>query len=119
MTNSTQASRGQRSSTKASKRGRQIDSVAWAIYFIWIGIVILAQISWGWSLVGVAVVILASQFVRWLMGLAIEGFWVAGGAVFLAGGLWMLLDLPGLLVPILLILVGAAIIGKLIVDVAR
>ncbi len=113
--NSTQASLAQGTSSKASDRARQIDSVAWAAFFIWLGIAMLEQIPWGWFLVGVAVLILAAQFARWQLGMVIEGFWIACGTVFLAGGLWNVLELPWPLAPILLILFGVAMLGKAVV----
>ncbi len=116
---STQASLGQASSNEKSERARQIDSVAWSIFFIWVGVVMLVHMPWGWFLIGVAVLILATQSARWQMGLAIEGFWAVCGLVFFAGGLWSLLDLPWPLAPILLILLGVVLLGKAIGAVRR
>ncbi len=113
--NSTQASPGQTPSSQGSERARQIDSIAWAIFFIWVGVAMLAQIPWGWFLVGVALLILATQFARWQAGIVIETFWIACGTVFLAGGLWNVLDLPWPLAPILLIVFGLALLGKAVV----
>ena len=112
---STQASLTPGSSTETNERARQIDSIAWAIFFIWVGVSMLVPIPWGWFLVGVAVLILAVQFARWQMGMTMEGFWVACGAVCLAGGLWNVLELPWPLAPILLILLGVALLGKAVV----
>jgi hypothetical protein len=94
-------------------------AVAWATFFLWIGIVMLANVSWGWFLLGVGILTLAIQSARWQMNMKIEGFWVACGAVFLAGGLWTLLNLPWPFVPILLILLGVALLGKTVIDVRR
>ncbi len=113
--NSTRASLGQPSSSEGGERARQLDSVAWALFFIWVGVSMLVPIPWGWFLVGVAVLILAVQFARWQMGMTIEGFWVACGAVCLAGGLWNVLELPWPLAPILLILLGMALLGRAVV----
>jgi hypothetical protein len=113
--NGPQASLSQGSSTETGERARQIDSVAWALFFIWVGVAMLAPIPWGWFLVGVAVLILAVQLVRWQMGMTIESFWVACGAVCLAGGLWNVLELPWPLAPILLILLGVALLGKAVI----
>ncbi len=113
--NGTQASLGQGSSAETGERARQIDSVAWALFFIWVGVALLAPIPWGWFLVGVAVLILAVQLVRWQIGMMVESFWVACGAVCLAGGLWNVLELPWPLAPILLILLGVALLGKAVV----
>ncbi len=112
--NTTQASLSQPSSSEASERARQIDSVAWAVSFIWVGVAMLAQIPWGWFLVGAAILILAAQLGRWLTGIVIENFWVACGLVFLAGGLWNILELPWPLAPLLLIAFGLVLLGKAI-----
>jgi hypothetical protein len=34
------------------------------------------------------IIILATQCARWLMGMKMEGFWIACATVFIAGGLW-------------------------------
>jgi hypothetical protein len=73
----------------------------------------------GWFFTGVALLILSRQFARRLMGLEVEGFWVACGAVFLVGGLWTLLNLPWPLAPLLLILLGVAMLGKVVIGLRR
>jgi hypothetical protein len=110
--NSTQSMLGEGLPTENKESAQQLASVAWAIFFIWVGVTILAQVPWEWFLLGVGVLILAAQLARWSMNIEIEGFWVACGVVFLAGGLWTLLALPWSLVPILLILFGVALLGK-------
>lgn len=50
---STQPAFGPRSSTETSDHARQLDSVAWAVFFIWVGIAMLADVPWGWFLLGV------------------------------------------------------------------
>ncbi len=113
--NSTQATLGERSSAEKSDRAQQLDAVAWAVFFIWVGIAMLAAIPWGWTLLGIGVLTLAPQLVRWQMELSVEGFWVACGVVFLASGVWLLLDLAWPLAPILIILFGAALLAKAVV----
>jgi hypothetical protein len=107
------------STQPAAETSEKIGSVSWAVFFIWVGIVLLANLSWGWFLLGVGIIILATQCARWLMGMRLEGFWMACGAVFLAGGLWTLLDLPWPLAPILLILLGVVLLGKAVTDFTR
>jgi hypothetical protein len=51
--------------------------------------------------------------------MATEAFWIACGTVFLAGGVWTLLDLPWPIAPILLILLGAGLLGKAIAGATR
>ncbi len=97
----------------------QIDSVAWAVFFIWVGTAMLVSVPWGWFLVGVGILVLAAEFARWQMGIKIEAFWAACGVVFFAGGLWTLLNLPWPLAPILILVLGLWLLGKIIVDASR
>ena len=117
--NSTQATFGKGSSAEKSGRAGQLDSLSWAVFFIWVGIAMLAAVPWGWFLLGVGVLTLVTQFARWQMDIKIEGFWIACGTVFLAGGLWLLLDLPFPLAPILLILLGVVLLAKSVLGVSR
>jgi hypothetical protein len=104
------------SSTETAGR---IDALAWAVFFIWVGIAMLVAVPWGWFLLGIGVIILAAQFARWQLDIDIEAFWVACGAVFFAGGLCTLLALPWPLAPILIIVLGVWLLGKAIVDAKR
>ncbi len=97
----------------------RIDLLAWAVFFLWAGVAMLVAVPWGWFLVGVGLIILAAQFARWQMDIDVEAFWIACGAVFFAGGLWMLLSLPWPLAPILIIVLGLWLLGKAIVDARR
>ena len=97
----------------------QIDAVAWAVFFIWVGVAMLVPVPWGWFLLGVGILILAAQFVRWQMDIKIEAFWVACGVVFFVGGLWSLLALPWPMAPILIIVLGVWLLGKAIADARR
>ena len=102
-----------------TETARRIDSVAWALFFIWIGLAVLADMPWGWFFVGVGIVIFAAQIARSRVGMKLEGFWLACGTVFLAGGLWTLLKLPWPLAPILLILLGVALLGRVLLGLGR
>lgn len=95
------------------ERSRYIDSVAWALFFIFVGVAMLAQVPWGWFLIGIGLVTAGAQIVRWQSGLPVEGFWVACAGVFLAGGLWDLLAVQWPLMPVLLIALGVILLGKL------
>jgi hypothetical protein len=86
---------------------------------IWVGIATLLAVPWGWFLVGVGILILAVQFAHWQIDNKLDGFWIACGVVFLAGGVWVLLELPWPLAPILIILFGVVLLGKTLVDVRR
>lgn len=88
----------------------KLDASGWALFFIWVGIAFLADVGWGWGLLGVGVIILGEAGVRRYLDLNIEGFWIVCGTLFLLGGLWELLQVPWPLVPALLILCGLAVL---------
>jgi hypothetical protein len=115
-----QPTSGQGSSAQKSELTRHLDSIARAIFIIWIGIAMLVAISWGWFLVGLGILILAAQLARSQMKIKIEGFRVAWGAVFLIGGLWTVLNIASWpLAPIVLILLGVVLLGKAIISIRR
>ena len=88
----------------------KLDSVGWALFFIWVGIAFLADVGWGWGLFGVAVIILAEAAVRRYLALKVEGFWLVCGLIFLVGGLWELFQVLWPLVTILLIFCGLVVL---------
>lgn len=100
--------------SRATRNGpsHSVDSIAWALFFIWIGVAILAGVSWGWSLIGIGLIILGAELVRSTRRLPTSGFWIACGIVLLVGGLWVLFNLSWPLVPVLLILFGLVVLGK-------
>lgn len=99
-------------SERSDPRARQIDSVAWAVLFIWIGVALLAHVPWGWFLIGVGVLVLGAQAARRQASLKVEKFAIVIGLVFVVGGVWELLALQLPLVPILLILLGVYLLQK-------
>lgn len=94
------------------ERARQIDSAAWAVFFIWVGVVMLARMPWAWFLVGVGVLIAGVQIVRRQQGLTIEMFGVIVGLIMLAAGVWDLVALSLPLMPIILIVLGGYLLWK-------
>lgn len=50
--------------TKRSKRYRKLDTVGCAMFFIWIGITILANFGWGIGLIGIGVIIIGLVIVK-------------------------------------------------------
>lgn len=91
---------------------RQIDSAAWAVFFIWLGVVMLAGLPWAWFLVGVGVLILGAQLMRQRRNLKIETFGIVMGLIILAAGIWDQLALPLPLMPIVLIVLGGYLLWK-------
>lgn len=46
------------------KPGRKLDAVGWGLFFIWIGIAVLADVGWGVGLIGVGLIILGGLVAR-------------------------------------------------------
>ncbi|MCP4316039.1 MAG: hypothetical protein GY789_08480 [Hyphomicrobiales bacterium] len=89
---------------------QKLDAIGWALFLIWVGIASLADIGWGWGLLGVAAIILGETAFRWNLDLNIEGFWVVVGLMFLAGGLWELFQVSWPLAPFLIIGCGLTVL---------
>ena len=96
-------------STANEVLSQKLDALGWALFFIWVGIAVLADIGWGWGLLGVAAIILAEAVIRRLWELKVGGFWIVVGLIFLAGGLWELFHVQWPLAPLLLIACGLVI----------
>ena len=102
---------GPRSITKV-ELDRKLDAAGWGLFFVWMGIALLADVGWGIGLLGVGIITLAGQAARRYFGIAVDGFWVAVGILFLAGGIWELAKIQFSMVPFLLILAGAAVLAS-------
>jgi len=89
---------------------QKLDAAGWGLFFIWVGAAILMGLSWGVGLLGVAVITLGGQAARNYVGLGVQAFWVVVGLLFLVGGFWELYQVQVSLVPILLIIAGAALL---------
>jgi hypothetical protein len=102
----------EKTSVPRPERGiaQTIDAVGWGLFFAWVGLALLIELSWGLGLLGVGVITLGGQAARRYYGLKLEGFWVAVGVLFTLGGVWESLDVEVSLVPIVLILAGAALL---------
>ena len=88
---------------------RNIDALAWGLFFVWVGIAFLIPVSNGVGLLGVGIITLGAQLFRYYYQLNLEGFWIVVGVAFVLGGLWEFLDADIALVPILLIVAGIAL----------
>lgn len=102
-------------SPRARKKGlsKRLDAAGWGLFFIWVGVSLLLDLSWGVGLIGVAAIIFLGQTARRHYGLRLEIFWVVVGALFLLGGIWELFQVQVGLVPILLIVAGGALLLSL------
>ena len=89
---------------------KRLDAAGWGLFFVWIGIALLADVGWGIGLLGVGAITLAGQAARRYFGIAVDGFWAVVGILFLAGGVWELAEIEFSMVPFLLILAGVAVL---------
>lgn len=93
-----------------SAYSRQLGAVGWALLLIWIGVAVLANVGWGWTLLGMSGIVLGTQATLLQKGETADGFAVACGIVFLLGGAWIVFGLTWPLAPVLLIFLGVALL---------
>jgi hypothetical protein len=93
------------------KAGRRLDAVGWALFFIWVGVIMLVKaIPRGVGALGVGVIVLGIAAARAVLRESISMFWVAIGTLFLLAGVGELtaIDLP--LLPVTLIVCGVLLL---------
>ena len=105
--------------TKRGSLNKKLDAAAWGLFFIWTGIAFLADVGWGAGLLGVGVITLGAQVTRRYFALKLEGFWVAVGFLFIAGGIWELFRVQFGFMPTLCIIAGFALLASIFVGRAR
>ncbi len=88
----------------------RIDTVSWALLFIWVGIAFLLKVGWPTGLIGVGILFAGEQIVRLVIKVKVEWFWGLVGLAFIAGGIWHLTESDVPFVPILLILAGVVLL---------
>jgi hypothetical protein len=98
---------------------QKLDAVGWGLFFIWIGIALLANLGWRIGLLGVGILILGGQMARNYWALRFEAFWVLVGALFVIGGVWEMLSVRVGLIPILCIGAGVALLVSTLVGKPR
>ena len=89
---------------------RKLTGVGWGLFFIWIGIVFLADAPLGIGLLGVGIITLGMQVARKVFNLAFEAGWLVVGGLFVLGGLIQLFNIQVRLVPVLLIVAGVVVL---------
>ena len=89
---------------------QKLDAAAWGLFFVWVGVALIANVSWGLGLLGAGVITLGAQLGRKYFGLAVEPFWIVVGVLFVLGGVWELLGVRFSLVPVVLIVAGVALL---------
>lgn len=88
----------------------RLNAIGSGLFFIWIGVALIAHLGWGIGLLGVGILMLGGQAARTLMGLRFVTFWAEVGVLFVLGGVWELVDVRVGLVPILCIVAGVFLI---------
>ncbi len=88
----------------------RLDAVAWGLFFLWVGIAFLTNLSWGIGLLGVGIIVLGAQAARKYMALTLEAFWVVVGVLFVMGGIWELLSVRVGMIPIVCIVAGVLLL---------
>jgi hypothetical protein len=105
----------EQSSTNRHPLSRKLSAVSWGLFFIWVGIALIAHVGWGAGLLGVGIITLGTQVARKYFGLKLEGFWVVVGLFFVLGGVWELLHVQLGFLPFLCIAVGIALLVSTLV----
>jgi hypothetical protein len=90
---------------------RSIDAAGWALFFMWVGIALLAGFGWTASLIGTAAIILFVQAVLFFRGERLDVFMAAIGVVLLIGATADVYGSIWSLFPALLIVVGIAMLA--------
>jgi len=88
-----------------------IDSIGWAVFFIWTGVALLVGVDFTWFLIGTAVIILGVEAMLRLKGEKIDVFVSAVGLVLLGGAIADTFGSPWYLIPVLLIVIGLAMLA--------
>ena len=97
-----------------------IDAAGWGVFFIWVGVALVAGVGWGVGLLGTGIISLGVQLARSLSALKVDRWSLAFGACLVAAGLVQWLDiplarapLPAWIVPGLFIVLGAGILASI------
>lgn len=72
----------------------RIDATGWGVFFIWVGIALVASVGWGLALLGMGAISLAVQLARRRASLPVDWSSVGFGACLSAVGMMLWLDIP-------------------------
>jgi len=112
-----------RENVQEEELGQRLDAIGWGLFLLMLGGLWLVPEEWGvpegtW-LVGTGVIVLGLVLVRFLNGLQVSGFWLFLGALALGTGLASVLGLDLPVFPILIIIAGAGILLRPLIDRMR
>ncbi len=89
---------------------RKLEAIGWGLFFVWVGVAIIADVGWGAGLIGVGLITLLGQAVRKYFGVKTGTFWILLGSFFVLGGLWVLLAIHLSFVPVLCVIAGLVLV---------
>ena len=98
---------------------RQLESAAWGLFFLWMGIAWFSGIGWYWGMVGVGVIFLGEAIIQFHRNLSVSPMAVLFGLLFFTGGLWGISTAPFALLPVLFVLFGIAMVIRAITSFFR
>ena len=85
---------------------RRTNAAAWGLFSLWMGIALLTHVGAGATLLGIGIIIVASQAALNYAGHAWDRFWATAGLLFVGAGVWNLLDIKREIFPFLCIAAG-------------
>ena len=88
----------------------RVDAAGWGLFFVWVGIALIAHLGWGMGLLGVGAITIGVQLARKYVGAGAEPFWVVVGLLFVAGAAAEFLKFEFSFLPFVLILAGLALL---------
>ena len=91
---------------------RSVDTIGWALFFVWVGVALLSNMSWTGALGGAAAIILGVQAALYFQGERVDLFMTAVALVLIVA---IVTDLSGStwsLFPALLIIIGIAMLAN-------
>jgi hypothetical protein len=72
----------------------RIDASGWGLFFLWVGVALVASVGWGIAILGTGVISLGVQFARRVSGLPVDRWSVGFGACLSVAGLTQWLEIP-------------------------
>jgi hypothetical protein len=95
----------------------KIDATGWGLFFLWVGVALVASVGWGIAILGTGFISLGAQLARRLSGLPVDRWSVGFGVCLSVAGLTQWLDfhlgkapLPAWAVPAAFSALGIAIL---------
>ena len=112
MSETVATSKESRSAQQEHELDRRLNAASGGLLLIWLGIVLFTHAGGGLVCVGAGVVIVGEQLARMYLAIKFDKFWIGAGCLILAGGVVVLSGLGSSLVPVLLIVIGASLLGS-------